>query len=148
MNIVKEGFKGLIEHVRKVIFELLCPLDRKQRVHATSTTPQRLLLESINSIAEVIGCVFHLQIHVTTDPSTFRVQLQILPKTINCISSRLHAHISQDTIIGVEQLAKPLEEEHMRRQFPFVFVLDHEEHIVIFFLLFLQVFGFFIPVFL
>lgn len=53
----------------------------------------------------------------------------------NSITLSLYPDIHQYTKLRVEQLAKPLEEKHMRVQLPRVFVFNAKEKIVVLLLL-------------
>ena len=54
VNVVEAGFKGLVEHVSVMVFELLCALNGNQIVEASSETIDIVFLVSIETVSQVI----------------------------------------------------------------------------------------------
>ncbi len=115
----------------EMIFKLLCPLDCEEMVATCSKTAKVVGVITIISITKLVWRILEFQSQIPTHSSTTRVLLHVGPHLINGILPWLDSHICKNAVFWIHEFAEAFEEEHMRRQFTLIFMLDNKEHIVI-----------------
>lgn len=131
MDVVEEGLEGLIQHVRIVVLELLRPLYGDEVVQAAGEAVHVVLLVPVESVAEVVGGVLDLESHVSADSSALGIEFHVFVHFEDGVVVGFESDVGEDAVVGVEELAEALEEEHVGVEFAGVPVLDAEEHVVV-----------------
>ncbi len=113
MNVPESRLKSLIEHMCKMILELLGPLDSKEPVTLGGETAELGFVVAIVSVAELIGWILEFEAHVSTDATDLGVFFHMCPHFVNCVFLGFNSNVSQYTVLGIEEFAESLKEEHV-----------------------------------
>jgi hypothetical protein len=131
VNVPKGRLKSLIEHMCKVILELLGPLDSEEPVALGGETAELGFVVAIVSVAEFVGWVLEFEAHVAADASDFGVFFHMGPHFVDSVFLGFNSNVSQYTVLGIEEFAEALKEEHVGGEFSLIFMFDTKEHVIV-----------------
>lgn len=115
MNVVEACLKRLVEHMRKMILELLCSLKIEEHVGCFGESVELAHIEAIRSITEIIGGVLDVESHVSTDSPALIVLLHVRPHLVDGILFRFETDVQQYAELRVYRFTKAFEEKKVRR---------------------------------
>jgi hypothetical protein len=113
VNVPEGRLKSLIEHMCKMILELLGPLDSEEPVALGGETAEFGFVVAIVSVAELIGRILEFEAHVATDTTDLGIFFHMCPHFVDGVFLGFNSNISQYAVLGIKEFAEAFEEEHV-----------------------------------